>query len=98
VKKNRFILWIECMEAQYVRPFLIYKYKASRKRIEFEFEDILKEYQIIEEELNVDSDEDEDLLGVPKDLRSISHQLANNRLTSEVSQSRGGGGLLAQYI
>lgn len=49
------------MEAQYVRPFLIYKYKASRKRIEFEFEDILKEYQIIEEELNVDSDEDEDL-------------------------------------
>ena len=73
------------MDAQYIRPFLIYKYKANKKRIEFEFEDILREYQIIEDELNVDSDEDEDLLDIPKDLRSISHQFANSRLASEVS-------------
>lgn len=49
------------MDKRYIRPFLIYKYEKVKNRIEFEFEDVLKEYQMIEDELNLNSDEDEDL-------------------------------------
>ena len=48
---------------------------------------------MIEDELNVDSEEDEDLQGVPEDLRDVSKNLAK-RTTSNNSQS----GLLSQYI
>lgn len=51
-EKNKFIKWVEGLDHNYVRPFLIYKYKKQGGRVEFEFEDVLREYQMIEEELN----------------------------------------------
>ena len=48
---------------------------------------------MIEEELNVDSEEDEDLQGVPEDYRNLSSNLAKRKV-SDASQS----GLLSQYI
>lgn len=51
-KKQQFLAWLERIDDRYLRPFLIYKYKKIKKRIEFEFEDILKEYKMIENELN----------------------------------------------
>ena len=95
-EKPRLIAWLERMDNQYIRPFLIYKYDRKKKRFEFEFEDILKEYRMIEEELNVSSDEDEDLKGVPKELRDVTQHLVSQRFTSEVSYSH--TGLLSQYI
>ena len=74
----------------YIRPFLIYKYEKVKNRIEFEFEDVLKEYQMIEDELNLNSDEDEDLKGLPAEAREVSR----NIMKSEYSH----GGLLSQYI
>lgn len=68
--------------------------------MEFEVEDVLREYQMIEEELNQDSDEDEDLQGVPKDLRSISHNIARNA-SANFGATRGDlshSGLLSQYV
>ena len=53
------------VDDKYLRPFLIYKYKKVKKRIEFEFEDILREYKMIENELNQDSSDDEVLKNVP---------------------------------
>jgi hypothetical protein len=44
--------WLERFDDTKVRPCLIYRYKKVKKRIEFDFEDVLKEYQMIEEELN----------------------------------------------
>ena len=81
------------MDTQYIRPFLIYKYKKVKKRIEFEFEDILKEYQQIEDELNQDSSEDEALVGVPSEFKALSHEIA-----SQGDMSASQNGLLAQYI
>lgn len=87
------------MDQQYIRPFLIYKYKKQKGRIEFEFEDVLREYQMIEDELNVDSEDDEDLQGVPEDLRAISQNLANSRnLANRKNTVDSTNGLLAQYI
>jgi hypothetical protein len=45
---------------KYIRPIFVYKYSKIKKRMNFEFEDVLKEYQKIEEELNgEESDEQE---------------------------------------
>lgn len=40
------------VDKKYIRPFLVYKYEKIKNRLEFEFEDVLEEYQLIENELN----------------------------------------------
>ena len=40
---------------KYVRPFLVYKYDRIKYRPEFEIEDVLNEYRVIEEELNTEN-------------------------------------------
>lgn len=40
---------------KYIRPCLVYKYDRLKYRPEFEIEDVLNEYKIIEEELNDDT-------------------------------------------
>lgn len=44
------------IDDRYIRPFLVYKYDKVKKRPEFDFEDVLQEYQQIEEELNNEDD------------------------------------------
>ena len=39
-----FTAWFNRMDDQYIRPCCIYKYKKVRRRQQFEFEDVLKEY------------------------------------------------------
>ena len=52
---QKFNVWDE----KYLRPFFIYKYYKMKNRPQFELEDVLAEYQAIEEELNEASSEDE---------------------------------------
>ena len=80
------------MDNQYIRPFLIYKYDRKKKRFEFEFEDILKEYRMIEEELNQNSSEDEAYDGVPSEYQALSHKVMSDM--GSVSNF----GLLSQYV
>jgi hypothetical protein len=81
-EKNKFVKWCEGLDTKYIRPFLIYKYKKLKGRVEFEFEDVLREYQMIEDELNVDTDEDEDLQGLPEDYRNLSNNLAKRKMSN----------------
>lgn len=74
-KKVQFMKWLEKIDDKYLRPALIYKYKKIKKRIEFEFEDILKEYKMIENELNQDSSDDEVLKNVPSEYKDLTHEL-----------------------
>lgn len=39
--------WFNNIDEKYIRPCCIYKYKKVKKRQQFEFEDVLKEYQMI---------------------------------------------------
>lgn len=73
---------------------MIYKYNKIKKRIEFEFEDILREYKMIENELNQDSSEDE----VFKDVPSEYKQLSNELITSGNQSKHQNFGLLSQYV
>ena len=45
------------IDDKYIRPFLLYKYDRLKYRPEFEIEDVLNEYKIIEEEMNNITDE-----------------------------------------
>lgn len=54
----------------WIRPYLIYKFDRLKERPEFEFEDMLEEYKIIEEELNETN--------LPGD-KSISRIIVNNQ-------------------
>lgn len=89
-KKSKFVRWVAELDVRFIRPFLIYKYEKIKNRVEFEFEDVLKEYQMIEDELNLDSDEDDDLKGLPAEAREISRNLMKENYSH--------GGLLSQYI
>lgn len=40
---------------KYIRPFLVYKYDRLKLRPEFELEQVLDEYKMIEQELNEES-------------------------------------------
>lgn len=40
------------MDRAYIRPFLIHKYEVIKDRVELEFEDVLQEYKLIQEELD----------------------------------------------
>ena len=82
--------WVSELDVRYIRPFLIYKYEKVKNRVEFEFEDVLKEYQMIEDELNMDSDEDQDLRNLPPEAKEISRNLMKENYSH--------GGLLSQYI
>lgn len=83
--------WFERMDRTYIRPFLVYKYETIKDRMELEFEDVLQEYKIIQEELNEPD-------------RSSSQFPHLQRLSREVKdhfeQSRQGErvGLLQQYV
>lgn len=46
---------------KYIRPFLVYKYDRLKLRPEFELEQVLDEYKMIEEELNEESVDDIDM-------------------------------------
>ena len=43
--------WFERMDRTYIRPFLVYKYENIKGRMELEFEDVLQEYKLIQQEL-----------------------------------------------
>lgn len=73
------------VDDKYLRPFLIYKYKKVKKRIEFEFEDILREYKMIENELNQDSSDDEVLKNVPSEYKDLTQDLTSMDLSNKNS-------------
>lgn len=86
---------LEYIDDKYIRPFLVYKYHKIKKRFEFDFEDILQEYQNIEQELNQDSDtEDDDAQSqMPSQYKALSENIAN-----DTTSQNGQYGLLSQYI
>lgn len=64
------------IDRKYIRPWLIYKYYKISKRREFNLEEMMKEYQQIEQELNDDDEEDDDGLKFSennKTLKDISY-------------------------
>lgn len=88
------------MDTEYIRPRLIYKYHKLRaaKQFDIDFEDVLYEYQAIQEELNASEGEEfEDTLargrlGMP----SVSERISFSGIREQ--QQHRQGGLLSQYI
>ena len=69
------------MDEMYIRPFLIHKFNKKKKRFEFEFEDVLRENQVIEEELNQDSSDEDNTTSVYKQYKNLSHNVASDVLS-----------------
>ena len=44
--------WFERIDEKYIRPCFIYKYDKIKDRMELEFEDVLQEYKLIQQELD----------------------------------------------
>ena len=85
---DTFFKWDE----KYIKPFFIYKYHRIKKQVDFEFDDVLKEYQNIQAVLMEDSsdgDEGNDVLG----------ELTNSELTMRLSKKMSRtSGLKSQYM
>jgi hypothetical protein len=79
------------MDRTYIRPFLIHKYEVIKDRVELEFEDVLQEYKLIQEELDYTMRESANF--------PMAHQLSKE-VKDHFEQSRNGErvGLLQQYI
>mmetsp|Transcript_5805 Transcript_5805/g.9937 ORF Transcript_5805/g.9937 Transcript_5805/m.9937 type:complete len:102 (+) Transcript_5805:1-306(+) len=57
-KESGLINFFNRIDDKYIRPIFVYKYNKRKGRFNFEIEDMLKEYKMIEEELDdLSSDE-----------------------------------------
>lgn len=99
-KRRGCIEYFNEFDDKWLRPCCIYKYNRLKKRQNFEFADILQEYEAIQEELN--NEDEDDFVG-----EVLGDDTTNNKTfksftkdqSMHLSVSMGGGrGLLAQYI
>ena len=90
--------WFQYIDDKYIRPIFVYKYnKRKRRMYNIEIGDVLREYKMIEEELDAASSDDEEDLSImqPSRLAIDRNRTINFR---QRNYSVKGDGLLNQYI
>lgn len=101
-EKKGCVKFFHNLDTKYIRPWLIYKYKSKRKgkAFDLDFEDVLLEFQALEE---ADDDSEGDgvdeilakgRLGMP----SVTERLSFSSALRDPQQVRKQGGLLSYYM